>query len=104
MTSPATPLLEPSTGPLRVGIGGPVGSGKTALTERLCRLMSKTYNVAAITNDIYTKEDAPLLTRAGALPRERIMGFETGGCPLSATREDASINLAAVTEMNQRFP
>jgi len=93
-----------STGPLRVGIGGPVGSGKTALTERLCRLMSKTYDVAAITNDIYTKEDAQFLTRSGALPPERIMGVETGGCPHTAIREDASINLAAVTEMSQRFP
>jgi urease accessory protein len=96
--------MTSSTGPLRVGIGGPVGSGKTALTERLCRLMSKTYNVAAITNDIYTKEDAQFLTRSGALPPERIMGVETGGCPHTAIREDASINLAAVTEMNQRFP
>ena len=93
-----------STGPLRVGIGGPVGSGKTALTERLCKLMSKSYNVAAITNDIYTKEDAEFLTRAGALAPERIMGVETGGCPHTAIREDASINLAAVAEMSARFP
>lgn len=93
-----------STGPLRVGIGGPVGSGKTALTERLCKLMSKCYDVAAITNDIYTKEDAQFLTRAGALVPERIMGVETGGCPHTAIREDASINLAAVAEMNTRFP
>jgi urease accessory protein len=93
-----------STGPLRVGIGGPVGSGKTALTERLCKLMSKCYNVAAITNDIYTKEDAEFLTRAGALAPERIMGVETGGCPHTAIREDASINLAAVAEMSTRFP
>jgi urease accessory protein len=104
MTSPATPLLEPSTGPLRVGIGGPVGSGKTALTERLCRLMSKCYDVAAITNDIYTKEDAEFLTRSGALVPERIMGVETGGCPHTAIREDASINLAAVADMSARFP
>src|SRR5277367_725203 len=104
MTSPATPLLEPSTGPLRVGIGGPVGSGKTALTERLCRLMSKCYDVAAITNDIYTKEDAEFLTRSGALTPERIAGVETGGCPHTAIREDASINLAAVDDMNARFP
>ncbi|HEY6927235.1 MAG TPA: urease accessory protein UreG [Steroidobacteraceae bacterium] len=89
---------------MRVGIGGPVGSGKTALTERLCKLMSKCYNVAAITNDIYTKEDAEFLTRAGALAPERIMGVETGGCPHTAIREDASINLAAVAEMAARFP
>ena len=95
---------DSSTGPLRVGIGGPVGSGKTALTERLCKLMSKCYDVAAITNDIYTTEDAQFLTRAGALVPERIMGVETGGCPHTAIREDASINLAAVAEMNARFP
>jgi urease accessory protein len=81
-----------------------VGSGKTALTERLCKLMSKCYDVAAITNDIYTKEDAEFLTRAGALVPERIMGVETGGCPHTAIREDASINLAAVATMNTRFP
>src|SRR5271154_7293525 len=104
MTSPATPLLDSSTGPLRVGIGGPVGSGKTALTERLCKLMSKCYDVAAITNDIYTKEDAEFLTRSGALVPERIMGVETGGCPHTAIREDASINLAAIAEMQTRFP
>jgi urease accessory protein len=107
MISPAAPgpnTTGASTGPLRVGIGGPVGSGKTALTERLCKLMSKCYNVAAITNDIYTKEDAEFLTRAGALAPERIMGVETGGCPHTAIREDASINLAAVAEMSARFP
>ncbi len=93
-----------TTGPLRVGIGGPVGSGKTALTERLCKLMSKCYDVAAITNDIYTKEDAEFLTRAGALVPERIMGVETGGCPHTAIREDASINLAAIAAMSARFP
>jgi urease accessory protein len=92
------------TGPLRVGIGGPVGSGKTALTERLCKLLSNSYDVAAITNDIYTKEDAEFLTRAGALTPERIMGVETGGCPHTAIREDASINLAAVADMVRRFP
>jgi len=96
--------MRVSTGPLRVGIGGPVGSGKTALTERLCKLLSRSYDVAAITNDIYTKEDAEFLTRAGALPPERIMGVETGGCPHTAIREDASINLAAVAEMSARFP
>ena len=93
-----------SNGPLRVGIGGPVGSGKTALTERLCKLLREVYNVAAITNDIYTKEDAEFLTRAGALAPERIAGVETGGCPHTAIREDASINLAAVAEMNKKFP
>ncbi|WP_119678883.1 urease accessory protein UreG [Indioceanicola profundi] len=91
-------------GPLRVGIGGPVGSGKTALTDRLCKLMRGPYDVAAITNDIYTKEDAEFLTRSGALVPERIMGVETGGCPHTAIREDASINLAAVDQMNARFP
>jgi len=91
-------------GPLRVGIGGPVGSGKTALTDALCKMLREQYSVAAITNDIYTKEDAEFLTRSGALPPERIMGVETGGCPHTAIREDASINLAAVKEMNGRFP
>ncbi|MEJ8573942.1 urease accessory protein UreG [Microbaculum marinum] len=91
-------------GPLRVGIGGPVGSGKTALMEALCKAMRDTYDIAAITNDIYTKEDALILTRAGALPVERILGVETGGCPHTAIREDASINLAAVAEMRGRFP
>ena len=95
---------HPGTGPLRVGIGGPVGSGKTALTERLCKLMSRAYDVAAITNDIYTKEDAEFLTRHNALAPERIMGVETGGCPHTAIREDASINLAAVSTMVARFP
>jgi urease accessory protein len=104
MTSSPTLLSGTTTGPLRVGIGGPVGSGKTALTERLCKLLSQCYDVAAITNDIYTKEDAEFLTRAGALPPERIMGVETGGCPHTAIREDASINLAAVRDMNARFP
>ena len=93
-----------SHGPLRVGIGGPVGSGKTALTDRLCKAMRDTYRIAAITNDIYTKEDAEFLTRSGALTPDRIMGVETGGCPHTAIREDASINLAAVAEMNARFP
>jgi urease accessory protein len=88
----------------RIGVGGPVGSGKTALVERLCRALAPTHDVAAITNDIYTREDAEFLTRSGALPPERIMGVETGGCPHTAIREDASINLAAVAEMNERFP
>jgi len=91
-------------GPLRVGIGGPVGSGKTALTDRLCKAMRDHWNIAAITNDIYTREDAEFLTRSGALVPERIMGVETGGCPHTAIREDASINLAAVDEMTRRFP
>ena len=91
-------------GPLRVGVGGPVGSGKTAPMERLCKLFASRYDIAAITNDIYTKEDARILTEAGALPAERIMGVETGGCPHTAIREDASINLAAIDEMRKRFP
>jgi urease accessory protein len=91
-------------GPLRIGIGGPVGSGKTTLTEKLCKAMSGRYSVAAITNDIYTKEDALILNRLQALPEDRIMGVETGGCPHTAIREDASINLAAIDEMNKRFP
>ncbi len=95
--------VPPST-PLRVGIGGPVGAGKTSLLERLCRTMHGPYNIAAITNDIYTREDAEILARSGALPIERIMGVETGGCPHTAIREDASINLAAVAEMCGRFP
>jgi urease accessory protein len=89
--------------PLRVGIGGPVGSGKTALMEQLCKRLRGELEIAAITNDIYTKEDARILVEAGALPPERIMGVETGGCPHTAIREDASINLAAVSEMRKRF-
>ncbi|WP_020179176.1 urease accessory protein UreG [Methylopila sp. M107] len=91
-------------GPLRVGVGGPVGSGKTALMEALCKRFRETYDICAITNDIYTKEDARILVEAGALPAERIMGVETGGCPHTAIREDASINLAAIAEMSKRFP
>lgn len=91
-------------GPLRVGVGGPVGSGKTALMEALCKRFRETYDICAITNDIYTKEDERILVEAGALPAERIMGVETGGCPHTAIREDASINLAAVAEMSRRFP
>jgi urease accessory protein len=93
-----------TTGPLRVGIGGPVGSGKTALMEALCRHFRDRLQLCAITNDIYTKEDAEILTRSGALAPERIMGVETGGCPHTAIREDASINLAAVSEMRTKFP
>ena len=90
--------------PLRVGIGGPVGSGKTTLLEMLCKAMSGTYDLIAITNDIYTKEDQRLLTVSGALPAERIMGVETGGCPHTAIREDASINLEAIDRMLEQFP
>src|SRR5258707_1479681 len=90
--------------PLRVGIGGPVGSGKTALMDGLCKRMRGQFELVAITNDIYTREDAEFLTRSGALPPERIRGVETGGCPHTAIREDASINLAAVAEMNTLFP
>jgi urease accessory protein len=91
-------------GPLRVGIGGPVGSGKTALMDGLCKALRDRYDIAAITNDIFTREDAEFLTRAGSLPSERILGIETGGCPHTAIREDASINLAGVAEMQKRFP
>jgi urease accessory protein len=90
--------------PLRVGIGGPVGSGKTALVEALCKRLRDHYDIYVITNDIYTKEDQLILTRAEALPAERIMGVETGGCPHTAIREDASMNLAAIDEMNGKFP
>ena len=96
-------MTEP-TQPLRVGIGGPVGTGKTALMDALCRHFRARYDIAAITNDIYTREDAEFLTRAGSLPPERILGIETGGCPHTAIREDASINLAGVAEMRRRFP
>jgi urease accessory protein len=93
-----------TNGPLRVGIGGPVGSGKTALMDALCRAFRDKIEIAAITNDIYTKEDAEFLTRAGSLVPERILGIETGGCPHTAIREDASINLAGVAQMVARFP
>jgi urease accessory protein len=96
MTSP--------NGPLRVGIGGPVGSGKTALMDLLCKTMRETYDIAAITNDIYTKWDAEFLVRAGSLTPDRIVGVETGGCPHTAIREDASMNLAAVADMRAKFP
>ncbi|MET4699863.1 urease accessory protein [Constrictibacter sp. MBR-5] len=91
-------------GPLRIGIGGPVGSGKTTLVEMLCKAMREHYDLIVVTNDIYTKEDQLILTRSGALPAERIEGVETGGCPHTAIREDASINLAAVARMVERFP
>ena len=96
-------MTNPSHGPLRVGIGGPVGSGKTALTDALCKHMRGTYDIAVVTNDIYTQEDAQFLTRSGALEPERIMGVETGGCPHTAIREDASINMAAVDQMSAKF-
>jgi urease accessory protein len=95
--------MTQANGPLRVGIGGPVGAGKTTLTEKLCRALSGTYSVAVITNDIYTSEDADYLMRVQALPAERIRGVETGGCPHTAIREDASINLAAVADLRDRF-
>jgi urease accessory protein len=96
--------MASKNGPLRVGIGGPVGSGKTTLAEKLCKAMRDRYSVAVITNDIYTKEDALILNRLQALPEERIMGVETGGCPHTAIREDASINLQAIAEMTKRIP
>jgi urease accessory protein len=93
-----------TSNPLRVGIGGPVGSGKTALCEMLCKGMRDTFDMAVITNDIYTKEDMEILLRADALPAERLMGVETGGCPHTAIREDASINLEAIARMQADFP
>jgi urease accessory protein len=106
MRSIASPTAASRThhGPLRVGVGGPVGSGKTALVEALCKRLRDDYDIYVITNDIYTKEDQLILTRAQALAAERIMGVETGGCPHTAIREDASMNLTAVTDMNRRFP
>jgi len=97
-------MTRTAHGPLRVGIGGPVGSGKTMLMECLCKALRDKVDIVAITNDIYTKEDALILSRAEALPVERIMGVETGGCPHTAIREDASINLAAIKEMRAKFP
>jgi urease accessory protein len=96
--------MKSPNGPLRVGVGGPVGSGKTALMDALCKSLRSRYSIAAITNDIYTREDAEFLTRAGSLPPERILGIETGGCPHTAIREDASINLAGVAELIGKFP
>ena len=90
--------------PLRVGVGGPVGSGKTALIEKLCKAMRDRWSIGVVTNDIYTKEDQRILTEAGALPAERIIGIETGGCPHTAIREDASMNLAAIDDLLQKFP
>ena len=105
MTAPPSSPPSPSPhGPLRVGIGGPVGSGKTALTDALCKALRDRHALAVVTNDIYTREDAEFLTRSGALPPERITGVETGGCPHTAIREDASINLAAVADLEARFP
>src|SRR5271166_5969624 len=97
-------MTQSPNGPLRVGIGGPVGSGKTALMDALCESMRETYDIAAITNDIYTKWDAEFLVRSGSLAPERITGVETGGCPHTAIREDASMNLAAVADMRRKFP
>ncbi len=99
-----TPGISATNGPLRVGIGGPVGSGKTALIEALCKHLRDFYEIYVITNDIYTKEDQLILTRAEALAAERILGVETGGCPHTAIREDASMNLAAIHDMNLKFP
>src|SRR6202166_5242678 len=99
---PPRPLSGSS--PLRIGVGGPVGSGKTALVDRLCKHLRHRFEIAVVTNDIYTKEDAEFLTRSGALSAERIRGIETGGCPHTAIREGASINLAAVADLVQRFP
>jgi urease accessory protein len=96
--------MSSPNGPLRVGIGGPVGVGKTTLTEMLCKAMRDRYSLAVVTNDIFTREDQLILNRVQALPEERILGVETGGCPHTAIREDASINLAAIAEMRRRFP
>lgn len=96
--------MSSRNGPLRVGVGGPVGAGKTTLVEKLCKAMRDRWSIAVVTNDIYTQEDALILNRLQALPEERILGVETGGCPHTAIREDASLNLAAIAEMNRRFP
>lgn len=105
MTAEPAPVRQRSPhGPLRVGIGGPVGSGKTTLAEKLCKAMRERHSLAVVTNDIYTKEDALILNRLQALPEDRIVGVETGGCPHTAIREDASINLAAIADLNARHP
>lgn len=96
--------MSKTSSPLRVGIGGPVGSGKTALLEALCKKMRDEYDIAVVTNDIYTQEDARILTESKALEAERIVGVETGGCPHTAIREDASMNLAAIDDLQERFP
>ena len=96
--------MTSKNGPLRIGIGGPVGSGKTMLTEKLCKALRDDFSIAVVTNDIYTREDAMMLVRLQALPEERIVGVETGGCPHTAIREDASINLRAIAELNRKFP
>ena len=96
--------MTQANGPLRIGIGGPVGSGKTTLTEKLCKALRDDFSIAVVTNDIYTKEDAMMLARLRALPEDRIVGVETGGCPHTAIREDASINLQAIAELNRKFP
>ena len=96
--------MNSQNGPLRVGIGGPVGSGKTTLTEKLCKAMRDEFSIAVVTNDIYTTEDAKMLARLQAISEDRIMGVETGGCPHTAIREDASINLQAIAELNRRIP
>lgn len=101
---PEVNIMNNNKAPLRVGIGGPVGSGKTALLEVLCKALREKYSIAVVTNDIYTQEDAKILMRAKALPEERIIGVETGGCPHTAIREDASMNLAAVADLQIRFP
>lgn len=95
---------ESDNGPLRIGIGGPVGSGKTTLCEKLLKAMRDRYSMAVVTNDIYTREDALILARAQAIAEDRIVGVETGGCPHTAIREDASLNLAAIADLNRRFP
>jgi len=96
--------IPSSSSPLRVGVAGPVGSGKTALVDAMCKALRDTYDIAVVTNDIYTKEDQQFLIRSGALPEERIVGVETGGCPHTAIREDASINLDAIDDLSRRFP
>lgn len=96
--------MKSSNGPLRIGIGGPVGSGKTTLCEMLLKAMRERYSMAVVTNDIYTKEDALILARLQAISEDRIVGVETGGCPHTAIREDASLNLAAIADLNRRFP